>query len=355
MHLLVAVVFSLLLSLLSLQAIAQATGTGAAISSKAPAVYQGSANTSVSLTLYHALVTKSGKEYYMDNSGNKYPLPGAGTNDPKTVAVYSGSNGQRWYVDKTGQSVDLPPQGPPQAQPQMADSQPSNDDSSFQINGQNVDSSTPTNVTINNYNQAPADDSNDSDLAAGFGAAAGALLGAGLADAVDGIPYGYPLYAGAGGWAPYYWGADGYQHYLNRNLANQAYFHDWANNSHWYNGQVNTLGGRYYNQVQQARAAAAFDHPQNIVPHDFARGEVPADHVGAMDMHGFASIDDAGVEHSGDLLNQARGDFDRGNFDNRFANRGFGDHGFGDRGFGDHGFGGRFRGGGGGFHGGGRR
>lgn len=320
---------------------------------------QGDMSTSVSMMLYHLNTNKNGQQFYLDRNGQSYQLPGAGCNDPKTLAVYTGSNGQRWYVDKTGQAIDLPPITPASYSGNATYNQSGVSQNGFSMDGQNYSADgTPQNVTINNdpqynANSGSSDDSDayDSGVAAGVGAAVGALAGDALADSIDGIPYNTALYVGVGGY-PYYWGADGLRYPLATTFAGRNWWNGWRNNWNWYHTNVFNNYGRYYGQARVAQPY--FNHPNDMVPGALSdqltndrnlanrnlanfddHGNQPIH--GPMDSRGY----DSGVERSGDVMRGFASDLNGNGFGNRFG---------GFRGGGS-GFGGGF----GGFHGGGGR
>jgi hypothetical protein len=171
-----------------------------------------------------------------------------------------GSQGGYWYIDRYGQTVDLTAAvqqmramtGSYQPVPQYAPvpSQPQQTEQSSSQGGSGGGSAVTTAA------------------AAGLGAMAGSALANSLY--YNNVPYGTPIYYGAGG-RPYYYGAGGNQVYVNRNTTvdnsvENSYAANLQKQQEWYNGhqQRNSEQFQQWQKVQdnpfvnpqQARAAS---------------------------------------------------------------------------------------------------
>ncbi|HEY9869115.1 MAG TPA: hypothetical protein V6D08_08105, partial [Candidatus Obscuribacterales bacterium] len=177
--------------------------------------------------------------------GMVVPLPGAGVNG-NVVQVYMGSQGGYWYIDRYGQTVDLTGAvqqmramtGSYQQVPQYAPapSQPAQSEQSSSSGGSGAGSAVATAA------------------AAGLGAMAGSALTNSLY--YNNVPYGTPMYYGAGG-RPYYYGAGGNQVYVNRNTTvdnsvENSYATNLQKQQEWYAGhqQRNTEQFQQWQKVQ---------------------------------------------------------------------------------------------------------
>lgn len=167
---------------------------------------QGNGAPQVSVVNLQVVPGPNGQEV-VTPKGDLAPLPGAGVNGG-VVQIYVGAQGGFWYVDKTGQTIDLTPgvqalqarraaqarsaSQVPQYAPQYQESQQQNSNSSGGGGG--------------------------SAVATAAAAAGGAMLGSAMTNSMYhyGVPYGTPMYYGAGGY-PYYYGANGETRELNEN------------------------------------------------------------------------------------------------------------------------------------------
>lgn len=317
-------------------------------------------NTGVALTMYKVLSGPNGQEYYLNQSGQAIPLPGAGVDTSSgAIAVYTGNYGESWYVDRNGNQVDLPPLALPpanapgyQAAPGYAPNPAYYDTSLYNgyvnngyngyyrggaydygwqanaLQGQGQPSTvnvyaSPSSSSTSTPSQGSGNGSSATTtaLSAGLGAAMGAVAGSAMDLAFGAIPFGCPVYYGGG--MPYYYGANGNRVFVNnQNFTHNNTFNQWNDQHNWYNHQVNDPNGKYHNNNWPGKE------------HGFPQHQVPG-RLYSPENHGF----DGNGNHSGM----------------------FGGHGFGGDRFGGGHFGGGFggfgghMGGFGGFHGGGRR
>lgn len=267
---------ALILALSACLATPMALAQGAPGGGNAPPFQAGAA-----MTLYHVLTAGNGQQYYLNQFGQAIQLPGAGSADPNTVAIYTGNGGESWYVDKTGKEVDLPPvTTAPPVEPYYGYGYGFGQPSPYYAppaEGQPPEQAQQQPSTVNIINEPSTSSSTGSGgssggssgvgtaLAAGLGAAAGAFGGAALAWAIDGIPYGVPIYPPvfAGGF-PYYIGADGNQVFLNKTV-NNTWINNWNKENNWYNRQVNDRNGRYHNNWWPGKEHG-FPRPGQQVP-----------------------------------------------------------------------------------------
>jgi len=160
----------------------------------------------VSMTVYQVFSGQNGKQFYLKpGTGRAMPLSGAGVTTP-TVGIYSGAEGSRWYVDRTGAQVDLQPG--PEKPP---------------------------------FEGAPPALSLKPDASPG------------------GLPLGVPIYWGGSG--AYYVGAAGQRAYLSESQEASQHFHDWHANWHesnnwyhrrnWWPGKDRGLPPASHGQMEQ--------------------------------------------------------------------------------------------------------
>ncbi len=236
---------------------------------------QTSAQNSTSLTLYHVVTGKNGKQYYFDRNQKPWKLPGAGVNDGKTLAVYTGSQGQRWYVDKTGTPIDLPPPAPAAQQPQQQPASqntapqtaggPNIPEGSFSIDNQVIAPAPDDSSQLDDCNSDMSSGMLDETTAAELGLTANALQAAAdMAESDEGLPYNQPCYWGGDG-DPYWWGADGARNYIPRNLANRGLMRSWGDQRARYSREAGSPFGRYYGR-SAASDRPAFAHPDSMTP-----------------------------------------------------------------------------------------
>jgi hypothetical protein len=183
----------------------------------------------VSMVTLQVVPGPQGQQQVVTPRGMVVPLPGAGVNS-NVVQVYMGSQGGYWYIDRYGQTVDLTAavqqmramtaayQPVPQYAP--APSQPAQSEQSSSSGGSGGGSAVATAA------------------AAGLGAMAGSALTNSLY--YNNVPYGTPMYYGAGG-RPYYYGAGGNQVYVNRNTTvdnsvENSYAANLQKQQEWYAG-----------------------------------------------------------------------------------------------------------------------
>lgn len=189
----------------------------------------------VSMTLYHVVRGGNGAQLLVTPAGQAIPLPGAGVQGHR-VAVYAGTHGGQWYVDRNGQQVELPPfPGSP--------NYPGAGYAAYG-NGYGQPGYPPSGA------QAPVESSSSSSgggsALGGFaGGLIGSTVGAVLGNAIGGVPYGAPVYGGGGG--AYYVGAGGDRTYINNTNEMSQHFNEWNQQRSWYHHQVNNDGGRYHN------------------------------------------------------------------------------------------------------------
>jgi hypothetical protein len=227
----------------------------------------------VNMTLYHVVRGADGQELMVTPGGQAIPLPGAGVVG-RRVAVYHGSHGGTWYVDRNGQQVDLPamepgfysnaatapgeyaggaPQGSYVAQGQYAPVAPyygpygGNQYQNYYPPQEYNQQQQPPQATASATVNTTGGGNGSGGGGGGLGGFAGGLIGSALGSAVGdlaggGIPYGAPVYEGGGG--PYYYGGGGRRFVVNNNNFNSEHFNEWHNQQNWYRNQFND-GGRY--------------------------------------------------------------------------------------------------------------
>lgn len=177
-------------------AVALTFGFGFSLNTGA-AMAQDNSQPQVSVVTLKAVKGPRGGTAVITPKGVTAPLPGAGV-DGNTAQIYIGSNGGYWYTDKNGENVDLT-QAVQRFQARM---------------GNAPASQVPQNAPVPYYQQAPQQQQvqQSSGGSSAMGTAAAAGLGAMTGAAVTGlinhsyynnVPYGTPMYYGAGG--PYYY------------------------------------------------------------------------------------------------------------------------------------------------------
>lgn len=231
---------------------------------------------SVSVVSLQTQPGPNGSQMVVTPRGMVVPLPGAGSGT-SSVQIYMGSQGGYWYVDKTGQTVDLT-QGVAALQARVSQNAYSGQMPQYAPDPYATQQPP---VTVNNYtNQTESGSSNSGGsgtgtaVAAGLAGVAGMATGMAMGSMWNNVPYGTPYYYGAGG-HPYYYGNGGKPVYVNnsnKNVnVNTAYTNTTnvhANNlqqqQDWYNKQVAQNPNRYQNaQAQQnpfVRQDAGFAH-----------------------------------------------------------------------------------------------
>lgn len=211
----------------------------------------------VSMTIYHVMVAGSGQQMLLTPNEHAIPLPGAGVEGHR-VAVYHGSHGGTWYVDKTGQQVEIPgfcpginggagfgyqPTGSYYGGPYCGGGDAYNSNSGYQSGyaqqpAQDAPKTTSTTVVVTDG------------VGNGGGAFAGGVVGSALGTAVSelanggGLPFGAPVYYGGGG-GSYYYGGGGRHVVVNNNSVDSTHYNEWHNQQNWYHNQFNQ-GGRYH-------------------------------------------------------------------------------------------------------------
>lgn len=178
---------------------------------------QGNGTPQVSVVNLQVVPGPGGTQEVVTPKGDLAPLPGAGVNG-SVVQIYIGAQGGYWYQDRTGQTVDLTPSVQALQQSRRA--------------GANVQV---PQYAPQEYQQQPQSSSSSSSSSSGgssalgtaAAAAGGAMLGSAMTNSMYhyNMPYGTPMYYGAGG-NPYYYGNNGEPRELNQNqqvaIYNQA-------------------------------------------------------------------------------------------------------------------------------------
>jgi hypothetical protein len=209
----------------------------------------------VNMTLYHVVTGANGQELMMTPGGQATPLPGAGVIGHR-VAVYHGSHGGTWYVDRNGNQVDLPAMEPgfysnatagggayAPVPPYYGPYGGNGYQNYYPPAEQQQQPPTATaSATVNTTGGGSG--------GGGIGGFAGGLIGSALGTAVGdlaggGLPYGAPVYYGGGG--PYYYGGGGNRVFVRNTDVNNTHFNEWHNQQNWYHNQFNN-GGRYNHQ-----------------------------------------------------------------------------------------------------------
>lgn len=199
------------------------------LSTTLPVFAQSSEGSSVAMVSLHTF-DQNGQQMVITPKGMTLPLPGGGVNG-NVVQVYIGSNGGYWYVDRNGQTVDLTKyaqmaKGGGQYNNQMPQYAP--------VPQQNVTQTTNTGGGGSAVGTAAA---------AGLGAMGGAMAGAAISGSYyNNVPYGTPMYYGAGNRA-YYNGAGGKPVYVNNST-------NTMNNTANVNASA-TNNEQHYNNLQQ--------------------------------------------------------------------------------------------------------
>lgn len=219
----------------------------------------------VSVVTLQVLPGPNGAEQVVTPRGIVVPLPGAGVNS-NAVQIYVGSQGGYWYVDRYGQTVDLtaavqqmrartgqPPQQTAQA-PQYAPQPP---------------------VQVINE-QAPSSGGSGgagSTLATATAAGLGAMAGAAMTNNNywNNVPYGTPMYYGAGG-HPYYTDPHGNNVNIESNRAVNV--NNTASTSTSNEYHANNLQKQQEWYSQQARGGSEqFKNWQNQTENPFVRAD----------------------------------------------------------------------------------
>jgi hypothetical protein len=167
----------------------------------APSGWAQNSSPNVSMVTLQTTAGQNGQQMVVTPKGMVVPLPGAGVNSP-SVDIYMGSQGGYWYTDKTGTNVDLTPYV-------------------SRLQGSASKTQAPqyapypqtTNVT-NNYGSSGSGSSTAAAVGTAALTGAAAFTGAALGSSYNNVPYGYPVYGGAGA-APYYRGSNGNNVYVN--------------------------------------------------------------------------------------------------------------------------------------------
>lgn len=145
----------------------------------------------------HVQPGPDGGQLVVTPKGMLVPLPGAGVNG-NVVQIYMGSNGGYWYVNRNGQNEDLT-QAVNYYRQRMGDGQ---------AQGQMPQATPPQYAPYPQQNITQTTGSSGSGAGTAVASAAAAGLGAMAGAAMTGayynnVPYGTPMYYGAGG-RPYY-------------------------------------------------------------------------------------------------------------------------------------------------------
>lgn len=145
----------------------------------------------------HVQPGPNGGQLVLTPKGMLVPLPGAGVNG-NVVQIYMGSGGGYWYVDRNGQTEDLT-QAVNYYRQRMGDGQ---------AQGQVPQGTPPQYAPYPQQNTTQTTGSSGSSTGTAVASAAAAGLGAMAGAAMTGlyynnVPYGTPMYYGAGG-RPYY-------------------------------------------------------------------------------------------------------------------------------------------------------
>lgn len=234
----------------------------------APQVTFAQSAPSVSMVTLQTMPGQNGQQMVVTPKGKVVPLPGAGVNS-NVVQIYIGSQGGYWYVDKTGQTVDLT-SAVQYMQSRMG-----------QAGAAPVPQYAPAPVTVNNYESSGSSSSGSGSSAAGTAVAAGlgAAAGAAITNAAmepnygyyHGVPYGYPMYYGANN-KPYYVDRGGNNVYVNnqnevnRNVnasatQNNVSATNLQKQQDWYNNQARSNSSQFQNWKQSANSENPFVHP----------------------------------------------------------------------------------------------
>ena len=200
----------------------------------------------VSVVTLHVQNSGQGQQV-VTPKGYLVPLPGAGVNG-EAIQIYIGANGGYWYVDKNGQTVDLT-------------------GLVNQVKGAQQTTNVPQYAPV--YNQ-PSQSSQSSSGGGGSGAATaamaglGAMAGSAMADSMyyHNVPYGTPMYYGAGG-NPYYMN-NGHPVNISNNDVNlspnqQAYLYNQHKinqdqQQQWYQNHQQNKTAAYQSWQQQSQA-----------------------------------------------------------------------------------------------------
>lgn len=189
----------------------------------------------VSVVTLQVVPQQNGTDNVVTPAGRVVPLPGAGVNS-QTVQIYIGAQGGCWYVDRTGQTVDLT----------MAMQK-----YRAMTGGQSVQAP--------QYAPVPQQSSSNSGSGLGTAAAAagaaglGAMAGAAMANQnyYNNVPYGTPVYYPRGA-NPYYVGGGGGQVNVVHNTdVNANYYDQHANTfqqqNQWYSAQRQQNSAQFKN------------------------------------------------------------------------------------------------------------
>src|SRR4029450_7645451 len=172
----------------------------------------------------------TGQQLVLTPKGMLVPLPGVGVNG-NVVEIYMGNTGGYWYVDRTGQTVDLTPYVQ-QLRAQTAQMQ--------QV-------APPQYAPYSNQSSSGSSSSGSSGVATAAAAGLGAMVGSSVSTAAhySNVPYGTPMYYGAHG-HPYYNDENGKNVFVNADGE--------VNQENVY--QANQL--QNYNQTQRLNQADAY-------------------------------------------------------------------------------------------------
>lgn len=142
----------------------------------------------VSVVTLQVVPGPNGSQRVVTPRGFLAPLPGGGVSG-NTVQIYMGASGGYWYVDQSGQNVDLTPY----VQRMMASQQQAS----------NVPQSAPV---ASSAPQETSSSGSGSGLKTAAMAGVGAMAGTALVNSLyyNNVPYGTPMYYGSGG-RPYYY------------------------------------------------------------------------------------------------------------------------------------------------------
>lgn len=230
--------------------------------------------------------------------GQVVPLPGAGVNG-NVVQIYMGSQGGYWYIDKTGQNVDL-------TQAVMAYRNAGGGQAAPSQYAPPQYAPAPVNITNENGSGSSGSSAATTAALAGMaGMATGAAITAATQpDYWHGMPYGTPYTYGAGGHA--YYGAQNGNNvmYVNNksktnnvavNQNNSVHANNYQNQQQYYQTQVNNKSGNYNSWQQSAGQTNPFTRQEGAS----AQRQTAAGQYGQGQAQGFSQARAQGTEGGG--------------------------------------------------------